>query len=95
MWEEAEEVKEGRMYNKKEATENCLVTAMAFMSMVSALVSMTICKDEAERYEFYKVASRTLSELYASVLLNKFTASMDVVSGNLNNADLFSNAWPS
>ena len=61
-------------------TENCLTTSMVFMSLVSTLSAMALCKDEAERFNSYISAKDMLDALYASTAGNKFQDSMDAVS---------------
>ena len=61
-------------------TENCLTTSMVFMSLVSTLSVMALCKDDVERFNSYISAKEMLDALYASTAGNKFQDSMDAVS---------------
>lgn len=66
--------------NIQKDTENCLTTSMVFMSLVSTLSAMALCKDEVERFNSYISAKDMLDALYASTAGNKFQDSMDAVS---------------
>ena len=61
-------------------TENCLTTSMVFMSLVSTLSAIALCKDDVERLNSYISAKEMLDALYASTAGNKFQDSMDAVS---------------